>query len=420
MENREHVPGTAERLFDYLGDVLYNLDHAELDLDQLDEGYRKLGEGLVFFARQLGELQRFIHALTRGELNTDLPSRDNELAAPLKSLHASLKHMTWQSKQVAKGDYRQRVEFMGEFADAFNLMVEQLDQRRTALLAEIESGRRKTLALEQSIQLLENVTAHLPQYLIVLATDTGERLYANAAANAAADTAGQLFSLLAEAARGEAFPDNELVLENGGVKRYFSVDSYRIGWRGHNAVAYVLNDISSERERLLQLEQRANNDALTGLSSRYHCMNILREWVEEKRRFCLCMVDLDNLKYVNDTYGHQEGDCYIIDAAACLVSYGGGAQAGRIGGDEFVLLIPDLDRSAVHDRMEVLRTELVNWRSADDRPYMRSFSYGAVGSDEMGELNASDLLSVADERMYDFKRRHKTERQQLTSAAGGA
>jgi PAS domain S-box-containing protein len=130
------VNRAAEILFNYLRDVIYNPARAKLDLEQLPEDFRDLGQGLEYLVECVFETKQIAHALSRGDLDGKQPSRGNELAAPLKSLQASLKHLTWQTEQVAKGDYRQRVDFMGSFAAAFNTMVQLLDERRQALMDE--------------------------------------------------------------------------------------------------------------------------------------------------------------------------------------------------------------------------------------------------------------------------------------------
>ena len=121
---------TAKILFDYLRDLIYKPAHAALDVETLPQGFRDLGNGLHYLAECILETRKFAQALSKGDLDSEPPSPGNEIAAPLKSLHASLKHLTWQTQQVAQGDYQQRVEFMGDFSVAFNTMVQQLDQRR--------------------------------------------------------------------------------------------------------------------------------------------------------------------------------------------------------------------------------------------------------------------------------------------------
>ena len=66
------------------------------------------------------EIHEFIVPLSRGQLDEPkVPPARNFLASPFKELHSHLQHLTWQAEQVAKGDYSQRVDFMGDFSTAF-------------------------------------------------------------------------------------------------------------------------------------------------------------------------------------------------------------------------------------------------------------------------------------------------------------
>lgn len=76
-------------------------------------------------------VQRLALSLARGDLSLQLPDRcPGPVFGSLKALHASLRHLTWQAQRIAEGDLSQRVDFMGEFAAAFNRMVQQLEERR--------------------------------------------------------------------------------------------------------------------------------------------------------------------------------------------------------------------------------------------------------------------------------------------------
>ena len=68
---------------------------------------------LVGFMEELG---LFVLPLSSGELSAPMPSPDNSMAAPFKELHARLSELTWQAQQIARGDYSQRVDFMGDFS----------------------------------------------------------------------------------------------------------------------------------------------------------------------------------------------------------------------------------------------------------------------------------------------------------------
>ncbi|MDR0322537.1 MAG: response regulator [Treponema sp.] len=124
------MEAAVKLLFDYIRDLIYNPAYAVLDAEKLPADFHDLGEGLKYLGECILETRKFANALARGELDGEPISRNNEIAAPLKALQSSLQHLTWQTQQVALGDYQQRVDFMGDFSKAFNTMVHQLEERR--------------------------------------------------------------------------------------------------------------------------------------------------------------------------------------------------------------------------------------------------------------------------------------------------
>lgn len=75
----------------------------------------------------LVSLRDFVYAASNGNLSRPVPFK-GYIGGALKTLQANLKHMTWQTKMIASGDFTQRVDFMGEFSQSFNAMVMQLDR----------------------------------------------------------------------------------------------------------------------------------------------------------------------------------------------------------------------------------------------------------------------------------------------------
>ena len=136
VQNSDPFKPVAEILFNYLHDIIYKPSEASLDIECLPEAFGDFGRGLQYFGSILSEMRTLAKELANGNLNCTLPSRTNEIASPLKTLHASLRHLTWQTQQVAMGDYKQRVSFMGDFSTAFNNMIEQLEQRQKITLDE--------------------------------------------------------------------------------------------------------------------------------------------------------------------------------------------------------------------------------------------------------------------------------------------
>jgi diguanylate cyclase (GGDEF)-like protein len=404
--------------------MMYAPSKAELDIARLPEGLRRFGEGLQFFAVCAMETANLAKALSRGELRgAALPSRQNEMASPLKSLHSTLSHLTWQTQQVAKGDYNQHVDFMGDFAVAFNTMVHQLDERRKALIEEIESGRRKAQALESSNSLFEAITDKMTQLIIVVDKETREWLFLNHQVEyilAEKRFRTQLYNWLNFQIDGMAQDDRQYSAEaeflEDDVIQCFAVECYPLHWHGRSAVAFVLSDITSEKKRLKLLEDYAYRDTLTKTYNRHWGMEIMDTWIAENRHFLVCFIDIDYLKYVNDQFGHSAGDTYILHVVDVLRNFSKDALISRLGGDEFMILDEKHDMQSAKESLEQIRAALRENKATEEAINPYSISYGIVEVDCDNTLPAGDLLAMADEKMYKYKRAHKITRTGVLSA----
>jgi two-component system NtrC family sensor kinase len=89
-------------------------------------------EELAQLVAYLGEISHFTRSMADGDLSANLRLRGS-LAGALKGLHANLRHLTWQTQEIAAGDFTQKVDFLGEFSVAFNHMVEALAKARADL-----------------------------------------------------------------------------------------------------------------------------------------------------------------------------------------------------------------------------------------------------------------------------------------------
>jgi len=405
---------TSELLFTYLRNIFNFTPQAPLDLEMLDGDFVMLGKGLLFFEKCFSEFNEFAQSLGRGDLNVPLPPSVNEMAGPLKSLHASLKHLTWQSQQVAKGDYKQRVDFMGEFAESFNTMVDQLSERQEKLEQEITQSHQYAKSMEQGNVLLSNLIYHIPQQVFVVSAEKQEVLLFNDKAKMEIENEPeymkQILELFPEFEKKGVSNNIEIQYNHDSDERYLLISSYPIEWEKTSAVAMVITDVSAEKRQMKDLETHAFYDALTGLFNRFYGMLTLNDWLNEKKRFSLVFIDLDNLKFINDKYGHEEGDKYISKVALCLKSFSDSAVVCRIGGDEFMMLIPDSGSEETRIRMDELQNELNTDEYLNDKDYIYSISYGIIAIDEDNELSSSIVLSIADERMYEHKRERKMNR----------
>ena len=138
-KNSKQLSDIADILFEYMSDTSIKPEKAKLDIDKLPAEFEDVGRGLIFLNSQILVAKKYAHELAHGNLKTDIPPSDNIIAAPLKGLHASFSHLTWQAQRVAEGDYNQRVDFMGEFSTAFNDMVIKLEQHEKQNIEEKEN-----------------------------------------------------------------------------------------------------------------------------------------------------------------------------------------------------------------------------------------------------------------------------------------
>ncbi len=385
---------------------------ASLDLDTVDAEHQNLGKGLQYFGHILNVTRDYAFALSNGDIKVPAPKQPNEIAAPLKAL----RHMTWQTQQVAKGDYQQRIDYMG-VSEAFNTMVVQLDDWQKALVEEIQVSQRKTRALEQSYTLLEGLANRRDELLVIMSLD-GDALFLSDSVKLAAthnepydDVLTDWITDNLDTVKKQKNPTRrEYAFQTGGERYVFSINTYPVHWSEVNAVAFVFDDISAERAKIDKLEEYAYEDSLTGLANRMHGVEVLREWVMDNKEFCLCFVYLDNLKYVNDNFGHSEGDEYIITAARLLEEFSRDVLVSRIGGDEFMLLQQNIEKEVMEERMEELRSQMQKRTERAGSPYFSSLSYGVVEVNADNEHAPSELLAMADESMYRYKRKHRDER----------
>lgn len=174
-------------------------------------------------------------------------------------------------------------------------------------------------------------------------------------------------------------------------------------------LAYLAGVFASGERRVRRLErERSRIDPLTGLFNRGQLDPTLDQEVQRTRRstrgFCLLMIDLDGLKAVNDTYGHHRGDEVLRSLGGVIRrSIRALDTAYRLGGDEFMVLLPETDIVGAFVVAEKIRlgAEEVGL-IAGDGELMTSVSIGLVSCPEDG-TSARDLMIAADRAMYQAK-----------------
>jgi two-component system cell cycle response regulator len=168
-----------------------------------------------------------------------------------------------------------------------------------------------------------------------------------------------------------------------------------------------------ERHRMqAALQSESLMDELTKLYNRRGFMALARSHLKLAERtraqFALVFVDLDQMKQINDTLGHLEGDRALVETAALLSeSVRQSDIVARLGGDEFVLLLTTAEKGSEEGIRRRLQEQLDACNSQPGRRYSLSFSVGVVtaGFDRWPTLE--DLLAEADALMYRQKQKQK-------------
>jgi len=168
-------------------------------------------------------------------------------------------------------------------------------------------------------------------------------------------------------------------------------------------------DMTEHQALLSKLEQLSRYDPLTGFYNRRAFMEEaelqLKLAVREGSRRLLFFADMDNLKWINDNLGHQEGDKAIHEIARVLrLGFRDSDLIGRIGGDEFVILALTNPAENGTRFPELFRERLERLNRQRGRAYKLDFSYGEVEFDPAHPATLAELIARADELMYYQKR----------------
>jgi diguanylate cyclase (GGDEF)-like protein/PAS domain S-box-containing protein len=216
----------------------------------------------------------------------------------------------------------------------------------------------------------------------------------------------QLASGAAEVVNGE-----RRLVRNGGTDVWVQISVAPLGGSlAASELVVQVQDISDRKRHEGELRYLADHDPLTGLVNR-------RRFVEELGRMAanayrhgvptaVLVVDIDHFKYVNDTYGHGTGDDVLTAIARLLVQRTRDTDVvGRLGGDEFGIILSHSSGEDAHAVAESLLHELREYRSTvvNDQPVSVAASIGLRAVARGEGLTADELIVEADIAMYDAK-----------------
>lgn len=396
----------ADTIFDFLNNLIYAPDKAVIQRDELPEEYCDVVEGLLLFGKWLKETRSYATALGNGNMEVKPPGRDNVLAQPIKLLQSNLAHLTWQTQEIAKGDYQQHVDFLGEFSDAFNVMIEQLKDRRNRLIDNIQTIETQNQSLIGMRDFFLNFSDGLLRAFFIFDEDY-DIIFCNSAGKKLLRNKPKIYEeIFREIKENNQLHIWEVKLGDQNNNKWYEIERINIDWRGKREIGCLIDDISEKKMIEMVKDKMAFEDQLTGLYNRRYGMEQLQKMLDQKECFSLAFLDLDQLKYINDNFGHSMGDRCLKHMAYIFKRLKWRYVAARIGGDEFMLLVKDTKKSELEEELEQIRNTMQDMHFAG-RLYKCSFSYGVVENDKGGD--SASLLRKADEIMYKYKFAHRVK-----------
>jgi diguanylate cyclase (GGDEF)-like protein/PAS domain S-box-containing protein len=179
----------------------------------------------------------------------------------------------------------------------------------------------------------------------------------------------------------------------------------------------ILVDITEQKkaegklkEAMSKLETLSLVDDLTGLYNRRGFFTIAAEHFKiadrYRRKTFLLFMDLDNLKNINDTYGHHRGDQALVSVANLLkTTFRSADVKGRMGGDEFAVFLMDASVEGMEAAVSRFRKKIEALNESKENPFQLSVSMGTSHYDPFHPCTIDELLVRADKILYEEKRR---------------
>jgi len=214
--------------------------------------------------------------------------------------------------------------------------------------------------------------------------------------------------------RGErTLPYEFRVITKDGNIVWFMETVTSIFWNGRQAVLGNCMDFTERKRMEEEIQSLSMTDSLTGLNNRRGFLTLAEQQLKfadrHHREMMFFFADLDGMKQINDSLGHEEGDKALIDVAAILrETFRTSDIIARMGGDEFAILAIDATGLSPQIIMERLQNRVDLSNNEENRHYKISVSIGVSFYNPQNPCSLDELISRADKLMYEHKRSKKS------------
>lgn len=184
------------------------------------------------------------------------------------------------------------------------------------------------------------------------------------------------------------------------LNSYYLLKTSQVLDNGHHNIGtlILLTDVSELQHTLNQLEYVGSHDDLTGVYNRYYFQLQLKTLdIPDNYPLAVIVGDINGLKYVNDNFGHSAGDSLLVEAAESLINgFDQDCVVCRIGGDEFVILIPNSNTKDIQTSINKLESRVFSY-SNEEQSIGISLDYAIKNDDS---VSLQQVFKEADANMY--------------------
>ena len=374
---------------------------------------------LNILSSNMSEAVEFVRNLSKGNLDVDIPGRRNYLSAPLKELHSQMNNYIWIAQQIRAGKVVDKLDFAGDFGDALNTLIETSLYGRGEGIRDNENADGEIGERSYKFHQIYLAFNHL-KMMILEVDENGKIIFSNKAATrffgeceyfnesevrkeAASFTSGIMSILINNT-------DNphmcEICDEVSNHWYKITIDRIQLPSR-ENVNMYIIEDINEIKQNVQALTAEATIDYLSNTANRKVGMNALERITRDSKRdknHCVAFMDMDKLKYINDTFGHVEGDYAIKSLGNAFISSVRGSDiVSRFGGDEFLIIFNNCSLPEAEAAIMRMEEKITQLNESGIKPFLVQFSTGLMEITPEMDMSAKDIIMLLDKKMYEKK-----------------